>query len=287
MPRNPSCRARANPGRSSSVRPLARDRHDRPAPAVGDRDDAGRVDPHAEGVQARHLGSRHVQRSPSARQGTDQVSGGINPPRTVKLAVATVAKREVVGHGHRLMIARPGHCPRNSAVVRMFAGQLGERETRCWSPAACTRREAARRELLEFVGELSRRYDRKAIADAVQLPAFAIEEISTTWPTTNATNCSKPRSWQSWMTTCGAGSPATVATATTSTQTHRDRARYGQPTSPPCPRGRSGPRRAGDRRDTWRSLASRRHAWRPSTGRSSCPRRAPAARFEALMPWFP
>ena len=36
---------------------------------------------------------------------------------------------------------------------------------------------ASRRELLELVGELSRRYDRETVATAVQLPAFAIDEM--------------------------------------------------------------------------------------------------------------
>jgi hypothetical protein len=36
---------------------------------------------------------------------------------------------------------------------------------------------AARRELLELVGELSRCYDREAIATAMRLPAFGIDEM--------------------------------------------------------------------------------------------------------------
>ena len=36
---------------------------------------------------------------------------------------------------------------------------------------------ATRRELLELVGELSRRYDRETIGAAMQLPAFAIDEL--------------------------------------------------------------------------------------------------------------
>ena len=62
-------------------------------------------------------------------------------------------------------------------------------------------------------------------------------------------------------------------------------ARYGQLSSPPRPRGRSGPRRASGRRVTWRSLASLCRAC-SNADRSPCPPRPPPARFGPLMPWF-